>query len=119
MAVVVPVYGIVAANGGDQPRRASLIFYSVDLNMPSGLVRIDNVQPHNQRPPDDVVDTLPLPVGTPFTAYMVGGEVQFIFHELPAYGPCQPPAFRSFIQRALGNVRGGTLPAPPMKPAPI
>ena len=111
--------GYIKANGGDTPRRADQIVYTVviDYGGKAGPMEFANVTPSGQRPDPNQVDSIPRPVGYPFlaTESVPGMPAMIHFEETPAYGPCTPPALRAM----LGNVQGGALKAKPPLPAPI
>lgn len=97
--------GYIKTNGGDTPRAATAISYTVviDFGGKVGAVEYQNVQPNGYRPDPAVVDTLPRPVGYPFLATVaVEGQAAVIhFDEIPAFEPCsQPPPINGRLPRA-------------------
>lgn len=92
---IAPVAGVVADNGGDELRRASLIKYKINWNVPGvGIVSFPNpIAPHDQRPPDfvdgEALETIPLSVGSVVFGVVANGSiVWWAAHERPAMAKC-------------------------------
>jgi hypothetical protein len=77
MASATPCPGVIVSVQGTNPGPASGITYTVTINLPSGTVAtFAGVVPHNYRQPDSI-DTIAATPGTWFTAFDVGGVMQY------------------------------------------
>ncbi len=88
--------GYVTANGGNTPRPATAITYSivVDYGGSVGVVDYTGITPNGQRPDPATVDAIPRPVGYPFLVGVAidGAQPVAYFEETPAYAVCSSPS---------------------------
>ena len=80
-------YGIVVSVQGTNPGAASGITYTIDVNMPDGVMRFTGVKPAWNRPPD-TIDTKAAPVNTAILVSLVAGVVQAFIPEFPDWQSC-------------------------------
>lgn len=79
---------VVAANGGNTPRAASSIVYTVAINVPGEpAITLTGVTPSGSRFPD-VVDTVPAPVGSTWPVEVFANRYYCFIRELPDLGEC-------------------------------
>lgn len=92
------ITGVIVAREGTSPGPASAMLYTIDANIPgSGVVRLTGQRPMDAYP--DEVDVIGRAVGRGVHGIIVGawpgGQVQWDFTELLAFGLCPgvtPPA---------------------------
>lgn len=117
------VYGVVTDNGGGTPRKASLIDYGVDIQLP-GRAGVWNyphrITPCGDRPPDDI-DSIPRRVGYPFLAVIgIDDSITCYFEEVAAYAECPENSGSSAFMPPTtgGGGQGGTVPGGGGGPSP-
>jgi hypothetical protein len=79
---------IITANGGNTPRPASQITYTVAISEPGqASYTVTNIKPHAMRYPD-FVDTRPAAVGSVWPVEFSNGRVYCFIYELPDIAEC-------------------------------
>lgn len=78
---------VESVNGSTGP--ASGITYNVRVNLPgSPSVLFSGVTPWRPRWPEDKVDTVPCPIGTPIDVLQFGTSYYFDIPEMPVVNEC-------------------------------
>lgn len=111
---VIITFGAVTDNGGDQPRKASLIDYAVVIQQPGGGVVYPpgRIVPAGDRPPDEI-DAIPRKAGYPFLASIgLDNSITCFFEEMPAWAECPGSSSASAFMPPVtgGGGQGGTVP---------
>lgn len=114
MSKSVPIPGWVKANGGDTPRRASTIVYTIAWDFPSGPVDWDGCKPHDQRPPDQIngkdVETTPLSVGSWVVGVLINdSHIWWSAHERVAFAECGGAAPSGSTSKKIMTGPGGEI----------
>jgi len=82
------IYGVIKANGGDTPRVASEITYTIEAELPSvGRVELPSQTPGQQR--RQGIEVQPYPVGALVLGVLLENRrTYWMFREIEAYGDC-------------------------------
>lgn len=79
---------VVVANGGNTPRAASSIVYTVAISNPGQpSYTVDGIKPTGVRFPD-AIDTVPAPVGSTWPCEIVSGRTLCFIAERPDLAEC-------------------------------